>query len=234
MLLNIDKNAKTIKGQKKGFMTGILYFKPNAKTCPNASIECMKFCLNGAGRGQMKNVQAGRKRKREYYYETPQLFLRELIRDISTLKRKAQNAGLIPVVRLNGTSDINWADLKWIKIDPSESNRFEGYNIFEMFSETQFYDYTKDFDKLKSNQVDNYHLTFSYSGTNNAECLEAMQRGYNVTQVFQNPPTGKFYINGDEHDLRFLDKAIPNGQFTGNIVALKAKGTKVENDFIMA
>jgi len=30
-LLNIDQNAKTVKGRARGYMTGILYLKPNKK-----------------------------------------------------------------------------------------------------------------------------------------------------------------------------------------------------------
>ena len=48
-LLNIDNNAKTIKGQKYKYMTAILYLAP-ARTsgfnvCPLASAGCMASCL---------------------------------------------------------------------------------------------------------------------------------------------------------------------------------------------
>ena len=42
-----------------------------------------------------------------------------------------QKAWIQPCVRLNGTTDIQWEN---IKID---------YNIFELFPEVQWYDYTK-------------------------------------------------------------------------------------------
>ena len=63
-LLNIDNNAKTIKGQKYKYMTAILYLAP-ARTsghnvCPLASVGCKASCLNTAGRGQMGSVQLGR------------------------------------------------------------------------------------------------------------------------------------------------------------------------------
>jgi len=215
MLLNIDKNAKTVKGQSQGFMTGILYMKPNAKTCPNASKECMRHCLNTAGRGIFKSVQDSRKKKTKYFYSDTNAFLLELMGDISTLKRRARKAGLTPVVRLNGTSDIDWEEHRI-----TEEGKYHGFNIFELFSETQFYDYTKDFDKLVKNQVRNYHLTFSHSGTNQEQCTNAVERGFNVAIPFHNPPKGPSYINGDEHDLRFLDVQ------GGMIVTLKAKGNK--------
>jgi hypothetical protein len=224
MLLNIDGNAKTVKGQKQGYMTGILYLKPSKKVCPFASKHCLKSCLNTAGRGIMKNVQAGRKRKTDLYFKSPQLFLHELVKDISTLKRRARKAGLIPVVRLNGTSDINFADLR----------DCHGMNIFELFAETIFYDYTKDIEKALNNQIANYHLTFSASGENESDVLKALQAGLNVTKVYKNIDFLEYqkenYINGDLHDLRFIDKK----RKPGFIVALKAKGQarKHENPFI--
>ena len=43
---------------------------------------------------------------------------------------KRQN--LIPLVRLNGTSDIKWENVK-----------YNNQTIFELFHDIQFYDYTK-------------------------------------------------------------------------------------------
>ena len=51
-LLNIDKNAKTIKGQAYGYMTAILYLAPSDlsgfNVCPMASKGCKSACLNTA------------------------------------------------------------------------------------------------------------------------------------------------------------------------------------------
>jgi hypothetical protein len=224
MLLNIDGNAKTVKGQKQGYLTGILYLKPSKKVCPFASKHCLKSCLNTAGRGIMKNVQAGRKRKTEYFFNEPEKFFNELVKDISTLKRRAMKKGLIPVVRLNGTSDINWSDFR----------NADGFNLFEMFAETVFYDYTKDIEKALNNKTENYHLTFSASGENETDVLKALQAGLNVTKVYKDIDFLEYqkenYINGDLHDLRFIDKE----RKPGFIVALKAKGQarKHESPFI--
>jgi hypothetical protein len=223
MLLNIDKNAKTVKGQKQGYITGILYLKPSKKVCPFASKHCLKSCLNTAGRGVFKSVQDGRTRKTKLFFSNQQAFMAELVKDISTLKRRALKAGLIPVVRLNGTSDIDWSKIE-----------IDGFNIFELFAETIFYDYTKDYQKLISNKYENYHLTFSASGENNKEVLNALQKGFNVTKVFKDIDFVKWYeltyIDGDKHDLRFLD----NKRKPGFVVALKAKGKarKHESPFI--
>ena len=63
-LLNIDKNAKTVKGQKYGYITAILYLAPSDlsgfNVCPMASNGCKQACLNTAGHGAFSNVQLGR------------------------------------------------------------------------------------------------------------------------------------------------------------------------------
>ena len=74
----------------------------------------------------------------------------------------------------------------------------------------------------------NYHLTFSRSEANEANCRRALAAGQNVTVVFRKPPfPTKFWgypvIDGDQNDLRFLDPAPC-------IVALKAKGTGARRD----
>ena len=67
----------------------------------------------------------------------------------------------------------------------------------------------------------NYHLTFSCSETNEKIAKIVLQLGGNVAVVFRNqlPETWNGYkvINGDESDLRFLDKQ-------GVVVGLIEKG----------
>ena len=71
-LLNIDNNAKTIKGQKYKVMTAILYLAPaklsGFNVCP-FSDDCALTCLNTAGRGQMNSVQQGRINKTLWYFK---------------------------------------------------------------------------------------------------------------------------------------------------------------------
>ena len=70
-LLNIDQNAKTVKGQVKGFLTAVLYLAPykasGINVCPMAELAgCWKGCLNTAGRG---GISKGSKR-----FKTPAVF----------------------------------------------------------------------------------------------------------------------------------------------------------------
>jgi hypothetical protein len=208
------QNAKTSKGEKKGYLTGILYLKPAesgglGNLCPNASAGCKASCLNTAGRGAFDQVQAGRQRKTEAYKENSQKFVQALISDVDKLVKMADRQNLIPCVRINGTSDI-----------PALAKA-----VADARPKVQFYDYTKN-PKPYLRTSKNYHLTFSKSENNLDACLDALENGINVAVVFKKelPKTylGYKVINGDETDLRFLDKKGKNGK--GLIVGLKAKG----------
>ncbi len=213
-LLNIDANAKTVKGQGRGYMTAILYLAPadesGYEVCPMASKGCRKACLNKAGMGAFSNVQAARIAKTRWYFEDRGAFMAQLVAEVRAFIRKAIKLGLIPVVRLNGTSDIPW-----------ERVSVEGQpNIMSLFPSVQFYDYTK-----RHNRRDlpaNYHLTFSLAEDNDPRARVAASNGANIAVVFRNdkfPSTfmGMPVVDGDADDLRFLDGR-------GVVVGLKAKG----------
>jgi hypothetical protein len=217
-LLSIDTNAKTKKGQAKGFLTGILYLAPSNEsgvinTCGYASTGCREACLFTAGRGAFQNVRKARVDKTLLFHSAKADFMDQLVKDIETLKRKAERLGMKPCVRLNGTSDISWETIPVGKAS----------NIFELFPDVPFYDYTKNFKKLvglKEKPLPNYSVTFSRSESNQQQSLLALQMGFNVASVFRVVPPSSFdrpVINGDESDLRFLDPK-------GVIVGLKAKG----------
>ena len=133
-LLSIDTNAKTVKGQKEGFITAILYLAPHKLSgknlCPHATEGCAASCLFSAGRGKFSNVQKARLNKSKLFLNNPNSFVLQLGDEITKLVRKY---GKQLVIRLNGTSDINWENFRV----------FDHKNIFEKFSFIQFYDYTK-------------------------------------------------------------------------------------------
>jgi len=209
-------NAKTIKGEKLGYMTYILYmspFKANSKgknVCSHASKGCVESCLFSSGFGGMYiNVNKGRVAKTEYFLSSRIEFLNQLKNEIEKIIIKNKDKA-IPTIRLNGTSDL-----------PYENFRiFEGgKNIFEVFPQIQFYDYTKNYLRFDRELPKNYHLTFSRSETNNNKAMEILRKGFNVAMVFNTLPKtymGYEVINGDIDDLRFLDKK-------GVIVGLKYK-----------
>jgi len=197
-------NAKTVKGEKLGYITYIMYMSPykaNSKrinVCAYASKGCADSCLVGSGHGSMSTVQKGRMRKTEYFLDNREAFLYQLKEEIEKAVKKHEGKAIV-TVRLNGTSDISWEQFKV----------FEGKNIFEVFPNVQFYDYTKNWTRFDKMLPSNYYLTFSRSETNHAKAMELLKRGINVAIVFDKLPEtfeGFKVINADETDLRFLDE----------------------------
>jgi hypothetical protein len=199
------KNPKTIKGEKKGYVTSILYmspFKANSKrinVCSHASKGCVESCLVGSGFGGMyTNVMGGRVKRTEFFLNDREGFFNQLKGEIEKAIKKYEGK-FIPVFRLNGTSDLSYEKYKI----------FDGKNIFELFPDVQFYDYTKNWTRFDKPLPKNYHLTFSRSENNHEKSMELLRRGINVAMVFDKLPEiyeGFEVVNADESDLRFLDK----------------------------
>lgn len=244
-LLNIDANAKTVKGQTRGYMTAVLYLAPwkaaGVNVCPMAEIAGCHFgCLNTAGRGGIAKgnatmapygvdvpdnaIQRARIARTRFYAEDRAGFLAQLVKEILAFERKAARKGLVPVVRLNGTSDIQYEIGHPVTV---YGQPFA--NIFEAFPTLQFYDYTKIAKRFGRELPGNYHLSLSYSEASERYrdlCRDARKR-FNATfvAVVRDEATKARYmgannaaVDGDEHDLRFLDPR-------GSLVLLKAKGS---------
>ena len=216
-LLGVGTSYKTIKSEKVGVLTGILYMAPynlsGKNVCPNASAGCAAACLNTSGRGAMHVVQAARLKKTQRFFENRQQFLWDLVNEIRALKRKAQARGMKAAVRLNGTSDLPYEKYK---IGDT------GKNIMELFPDIQFYDYTKLETRITKGQLPaNYHLTFSRAEDNDHK-LDAVLEHTSAAVVFSGelPATWRGYpvIDGDEHDARFTDAG------PGTVIGLLVKG----------
>lgn len=222
-LLSISADAKTIKGTKKGYLTGIMYLAPHNlsgyQVCPKASEGCKLACLYTAGRGIYSKVQDARIAKTIKFFEEREFFMECLVKDIERLIRKADREGFIPAVRLNGTSDIAWEKIKCVR----DGEKFD--SVFEAFPNVQFYGYTAILGRKKALSLPNVSLTFSLKEDNDKDAKKALEQGYNVAVVMSTkrkevkPTTWSGYpvFDGDESDLRFLDPA-------GHIIALTAKG----------
>lgn len=197
-------NTKTMKGEKLGYKTYIMYLSPfnqNSKginVCSHASKGCAEACLFKSGFGGMyNNVEQGRIRKTEFFLKDRLGFLTQLKFEIERAIRINKDKAIV-TFRLNGTSDLPFEKYKV----------FEGKNIFELFPNVQFYDYTKNHLRMTKELPSNYHLTFSRSETNEVKALELLNAGFNVAMVFDKlPETYKGFkvVNGDLDDLRFLD-----------------------------
>lgn len=222
-------NPKTLKGMKQGYNTYIMHLAPGSlsghNTCPKATAGCLSACLNTAGRGGMfkkgentNNIQKARIRKTQLFYSNRDEFMDLLVKDILLAIKQSAKVDLVPVIRLNGTSDISFEKY------PVKMGGIVYSNIFEAFPNIQFYDYTKILGR-KVNHISNYSLTFSAADGNDSDVYAAIQQGYNIATVFglkKTEPMPESYnglpvFNGDESDLRFLDpKQV--------IVGLYAKG----------
>lgn len=209
-------NKKTMKGEKLGYLTYIMYMSPykanslGKNVCSHASKGCIESCLVGSGNGGMfEGVKQGRIAKTEYFLSSRIEFLNQLKTEIAKAIKKNEDKAIV-TIRLNGTSDIPFENFRIFE---------EGKNIFELYPNIQFYDYTKNHTRFDKALPTNYHLTFSKSETNTDKAFELLAKGFNVAMVFDKTPTeykGYEVVNGDETDLRFLDKQ-------GVIVGLKYK-----------
>jgi len=249
------KNSKTVKGEKLGYTTYIMYLAPHTQNskgknlCSHASVGCAKACLFNSGAARFTGVQLGKMNKTEYFLADRKGFMNQLVSELTKIERlhkavigseKIGRTGKVVrykkfAVRLNGTADI-----------PFENIKIGDKNIFELFPNIQFYDYTKNDKRFDKVIPTNYHLTFSRSETNDKVSLEMLNRGYNVAYVFgvkkeQDLPTsynGFKVVNGDESDLRFLDEenvivGLKYKLMTGKGTSGMNKDNVDNNDFLI-
>jgi hypothetical protein len=222
-------NPKVLKGLVQGYNTYILHLAPanlsGYETCAKRTTGCTAACLNLAGRGGMFKkgettnvIQQARIRKTKMFFENRVEFMATLVKDIELGIKQSARMNLIPVFRLNGTSDLAFEKYEVVR----NGQLFR--NIFTAFPEVTFYDYTKVLGRKVAN-IANYSLTFSAADGNDIDVMKAIAQGYNVATVFGLKKTeampetymGLPVFNGDESDLRFLDPK-------GVIVGLYAKG----------
>lgn len=270
-LLNIDANAKTVKGQKHGYMTAVMYLAPylasGKNVCPMAKVaSCWQGCLNTAGRGGIAKrgaviatdagslpdnaIQRARLKRTQMYHNDRHAFMAQLVREIEAFERKAKRAGLIPVVRLNGTSDIQWETghpvrrlnpgaASLIRRTPGASLSREGARlaqdhatIFEAFPTMQFYDYTKVYKRFDRDLPANYYLCLSYSEANKAyalSCEAYAKRGASLVVVARDKATKRDIMTdfGNQLDAPSVDGDETDLRFldpAGAVVVLYAKG----------
>jgi hypothetical protein len=229
MKLLTSGNPKLAKGVARGWHTAVLHLSPArvagmGNVCPWATDGCKAVCINVTGRAGIARehdadglpvnaIQAARKRRTQLFFSDRQEFVSRLYEDIAKHVRQCNRLGLRPAVRLNGTSDLPWE-----RITPE---------LFEGFSDVQFYDYTKSVRRMEAWAAGklpaNYHLTFSRSESNGADVQAVLAMGgsvavvsavdaFDLAEMFGAPVK-----DGDADDLRFLDPA-------GYVIALTPKG----------
>jgi hypothetical protein len=241
--LSIQADSKTVKGEKLGFLTAILYLAP-AKTsgvnmCPWMTVGCEGSCLFYSGRAEFtSSINAARIAKTREFMAQRENSKLGILRNLAALSRKAQREALAPAARLNGT-----ADLRWEAIAPE---------FFASFPNIRFYDYTKDRIRYSawmnrdrktgeaygypSRFPKNYHLTFSRSERDtDGDITYLLAEGGTVAVPYSDGTRKPSFavareilakrfnvapsmvVNGDESDVRFMDKP-------GSLILLAAKG----------
>src|SRR5262249_25073906 len=155
----------------------IMYLAPantsGFEVCPMRSYGCTAVCLYHQGRARhMSSINEARLRKTNWFFRDRPAFMAALCDDIETMQRRARRNGMLPAVRLNGTSDILFERI------PIERHGVRFDNVMSCFPLVQFYDYTKH---TKARTLPrNYDLTFSRSEQNDAEVSGMLARGFRV------------------------------------------------------
>jgi hypothetical protein len=203
---SVSETTKHKKSKKYGELTYSLYLAP-AKTsghevCAGRTKECTRLCLNESGMNTMnlkgEMINNSRIAKTRLFFDEPDFFMSWMIFEISQAKVRAEKIGFKFSVRLNNTSDIS----------PEDFN-INGKNILEIFSDVQFYDYTKVKERVElTTKYPNYDLTYSYTGYNLTECEKMLLNKIRVAVVFKKVPEsfmGYKVIDGDKYDMRYKD-----------------------------
>lgn len=205
----INSSSKLIKNKKvSGQYTYIIYLAPYKQSgynvCPYSTPECRMGCLSNSGRAGMEYVAGKtiisncRITKTKLLFEHQTYFMNWVVAEMTRWQNKAKKDGFEFSARLNGTSDIHW-----------ENILLNGKNIYELFPDVQFYDYTKSPKKMDL-EISNYHLTYSFTGKNNKIAKKLIEKGKNVAVVFNvhknqslpNKFNGYKVVDGDKTDYR--------------------------------
>jgi hypothetical protein len=192
--------------------------------CFGSTTQCRNACLGGTGRAEFTPaILQARINRTKLFATNPDLFWEVLLPELYAIDRRASKLEITVAFRPNILSDISW--------------HLHFPQMFEIFSHWNFYGYTK----VKSNVTqaiagelpENYHMTYSWSERAKiADVKSYVASGINVAVPFYKKDTlepvfptrwwGLVVIDGDQSDLRFLDKQ-------GVIVGLKTKLPKSIN-----
>ena len=250
LLSNGEINHKLKKNKKDGYLTYSLNFAHSDlsgfNVCPMAQrlgsaeaknkklSSCSSVCVGANGFASIHPVVLeSRINKTIAFKLDTKNFMLKLVSEVENAIKLAKKKNLKPTFRLNAYSDILWEGVKSNDLNGKARDLNGKMNIFEMFSNVTFYDYTK----IHNRKVPkNYQLTFSHYG-DFEKTSEALENGFNSAIVFESLPSkikinNKIYsvIDGDKTDLR-IDEKI-NGDSV--VVGLKFKGSKAKlNDAII-
>jgi len=218
LLSNGKTNAKLVKNDRESF---IMYLSPHTNNskginlCTGATEECILACLYDSGYASVyRSVNEARQRRTEFYITDKENFIIQLAKEINEFILQADGKEVL--FRLNGTSDLDF--LYMLK-------KYADFDFMKTPDNVFFYDYTKIFGKIVKygHCSDKYKQTFSFSGSNTEECLQALKLGNNVAMVYKGTMpkewNGFEVVDGDVSDEEMF-------KYSGKVLALKLKGNK--------
>jgi len=234
LLTTNSKIDKTLK-LYPNYEASILQLLPGKSVCNNPFYKnCISDCLSFKGMAKVypETVIGGRKKRLELLLSDTPSFMVKIKKEILNQIKRSLKKGYECCVRLNGFSDIDWTESKYFINGLDHVGTYNAV-IFNYFYEVQFWDYTKNLERLKNNVYKNYHLTYSFieatasQPSNIKESLEALRLGFNVAVIVKEKESwevqllkdkAQYRINGDESDFRFKDEFQNN-----SLVLLKEK-----------
>ena len=227
----LGDSTKVALSRKVGVLSKVVYLAPAWESgmvmCPHFGV-CGKSCIgHSSGRMVMQQQRRNRLIKTLLWKLYPDFFLQKVKAEAFNLQVQAAGQGLIPAIRMNGSSDIRW----------------ERYGLMEDLPSISWYDYSKIPLKNRGDKgilPANYHLTFSMDENRESwECAyRYLEKGQNVAIVIgaswhKTSPEAKKAaeavvkrgfigdfpaVSGDDHDARFMD-------VSGHFIVLYAKGS---------
>ena len=202
----LRKNNKDIKIR----VAGLSLYPIDTRICPYQDIaQCKAPCLSDSGFAKVyKSVNNSRKAKTDFYLYDKENFIIQLKNELYNFEKLCKKQQVIPYVRLNVISDIQW-ELKANSCIP------------QTFPGIQFYDYTKIAKRL-GKTPSNYELMFSYSNAPGYQqsVRKALKTDVPISVVFYGTMPSHFMnkkvVDGDSSD-------IVNLSYKNKIVGLKYK-----------
>lgn len=170
--------------------------------CPCSTRGCRGVCLRTSGHLGMDHGQRAMWIRTNFMYYHPREFFVVFFAECFTQEKRAKKMGRRLVVRPNGTTDADWG-------------RMLPMGFFDRFRVS---DYTKDYDRVSPHP--NYYIVKSAKENaplpvgENVVVVVRVARGAPLPKQFD----GRRVVDGDVHDLRFLDPQ------DGRAVLVRAKG----------
>lgn len=227
-----------------GYRSAILYLAPSdvagvGNMCTHSSHGCRSACLYRAGLAAVyRTIPASRIARTRALVSDPVSFMARLVREVAAHERAAHRAGLVPTLRLNGTTDLPWHRFECVR----DGVRYP--SIYRAFPSVRWYEYTKVPNYVHAMADHGVAATFSLSEDNDVHASAVLAAGGNVAAVVRggyaalphananasadHASAGREWsgypaISGDAHDLRFLDPR-------GVVVVLTPKGAAARAD----